>query len=141
MPVPGRLETYLYRRHISLTRARHDVFMVMGGPISAAAVVELTGLPRSTVFKTIKLFVKIEVAYESQPGIYELTDLFAPHRHYKVCKSCGRRLAFNSPALERALAREDHREQELGFVVEGHTLEFTGVCGLCRSTAFPHNRK
>jgi Fe2+ or Zn2+ uptake regulation protein len=136
VPVLGQLETYLVRRKVKMTRDRGLVFMAMSAPVSMNDLLPL--LPKTSAYRTINLFMRIGVAYESQPGIYELTDLFAPHRHYKVCRNCGRRLAFNSPALERALAREDHREQELGFVVEGHTLEFTGVCGLCRSTAFPH---
>jgi Fur family transcriptional regulator, ferric uptake regulator len=50
------------------------------------------------------------------------------HHHHLVCRSCGRAVEVEGPAVERwadAIAKEH------GFVDIGHTVEIFGTCGDC----------
>jgi Fur family transcriptional regulator, ferric uptake regulator len=50
------------------------------------------------------------------------------HHHHLVCRTCGRAVEVEGPAVERwadAIAKEH------GFVDIGHTLEIFGTCGDC----------
>jgi Fur family ferric uptake transcriptional regulator len=50
------------------------------------------------------------------------------HHHHLVCRSCGKAVEVEGPAVERwadAVAREH------GYVDIGHTLEIFGTCGDC----------
>ncbi|MGP3972294.1 Fur family transcriptional regulator [Streptomyces sp. 6N223] len=50
------------------------------------------------------------------------------HHHHLVCRSCGKAVEVEGPAVERwadAIAKEH------GFVDIGHTVEIFGTCGDC----------
>lgn len=50
------------------------------------------------------------------------------HHHHLVCEHCGRLVAFDDPALERAIARVSER---LGVQVEHHEVLLRGTCTDC----------
>jgi Fur family ferric uptake transcriptional regulator len=50
------------------------------------------------------------------------------HHHHLVCEHCGRLVAFDDPALERAIERVSKR---LGVRVEHHEVLLRGTCQNC----------
>jgi Fur family transcriptional regulator, ferric uptake regulator len=50
------------------------------------------------------------------------------HHHHLVCEQCGRLIAFDDPALERAIDRLSDR---LGVRVDGHDVLLRGECERC----------
>jgi Fur family ferric uptake transcriptional regulator len=50
------------------------------------------------------------------------------HHHHIVCQQCGRLVAFDDPALERAISGVSRR---LGVQVEHHEVLLRGACGDC----------
>lgn len=50
------------------------------------------------------------------------------HHHHVVCRSCGRTVEVQGPAVERWAERV---AGEAGFVDITHTLEVFGTCGAC----------
>ncbi|MFD6434683.1 hypothetical protein ACFWFC_18380, partial [Streptomyces venezuelae] len=52
------------------------------------------------------------------------------HRHYLICRDCGRSRAVDAGAVEAWAGR---LAESTGFAELEHTLELSGVCGPCRS--------
>ena len=52
------------------------------------------------------------------------------HHHHLVCRSCGRTVEVEGPAVERWAART---AEEHGFLDVSHTLEVFGTCPACAS--------
>ena len=50
------------------------------------------------------------------------------HHHHLVCRTCGRAVEVDGPAVERWASRV---AAENGFVEVSHTLEVFGVCSTC----------
>jgi Fur family ferric uptake transcriptional regulator len=50
------------------------------------------------------------------------------HHHHLVCRSCGRTVEVEGPAVERWAARIG---AEFGYVDVSHTIEVFGTCGTC----------
>ncbi len=56
------------------------------------------------------------------------------HHHHLVCRSCGRTVEVEGPAVERWA---DRVAAEHGFADVSHTLEIFGTCAACRDTGAP----
>ncbi|MGY1740660.1 Fur family transcriptional regulator [Blastococcus sp. SYSU D01050] len=54
------------------------------------------------------------------------------HHHHLVCRSCGRTVEVEGPAVERWA---DEVAGEHGFADVSHTLEIFGTCADCRAVA------
>jgi Fe2+ or Zn2+ uptake regulation protein len=54
------------------------------------------------------------------------------HHHHLICRSCGKVRDFQEDEALEKLARE--LERRTAFKVQGHRLEFTGVCPECQAT-------
>ncbi|MFJ8314118.1 MULTISPECIES: Fur family transcriptional regulator [unclassified Streptomyces] len=54
------------------------------------------------------------------------------HRHYLICRCCGRSWPVESEVVE---AWADRVGADAGFVEVEHTVELTGVCATCTSAA------
>ena len=50
------------------------------------------------------------------------------HHHHLVCEECGKLIAFDDPALERAI---DRVSKKLGVRVEHHEVLLRGACSDC----------
>ena len=99
---------------------------------AAGASVGLT-----TVYRTLQLLADAgEVDYMRVPGGEQLYRRCAQahHHHHLVCRSCGRTVEVQGPAVEAWTARlaEAH-----GFTDVAHTLEIFGTCGDCTNVRQP----
>lgn len=90
---------------------------------------ETVGL--ATVYRTLQLLAdggEIDrLVTEDGEAIYRACS--PTHHHHLVCRSCGRTVEVEGPAVERwthAVA-EEH-----GFADVSHTLEIFGTCPACR---------
>ena len=54
------------------------------------------------------------------------------HHHHLVCRSCGRTVEIQGPAVERWA---DQMADEHGFTDVSHTVELFGTCPACRARA------
>lgn len=53
------------------------------------------------------------------------------HHHHLVCRTCGRTVEVDGPAVERWASRV---ATENGFVEVSHTLEVFGICSACSTS-------
>lgn len=130
-------ETRLREAGYRLTPARRAVFAVLqqaSTPLSAAEVWRLgrarhAGLGRATVYRTLPLLVRLGLARAllAPGGVRYQCSEGGTHR--LVCRGCGAELPLSGcPA--GALAQE--LSEKYGYLVEGHLLEFYGLCPDCQ---------
>jgi len=133
----ARFETRLREAGYRLTPARRAVFAVLrqaNAPLSAAEVWRLgsarhSGLGRATVYRTLLLLVRLGLAraLPAPGGVRYRCSEGGTHR--LVCRGCGAELPLSGcPA--GALAQE--LSEKYGYLVEGHLLEFYGLCPDCQ---------
>ena len=111
-----------------------DALMLASRPLTVVelcCLLEGQSINRSTIYRTLNtLFRKgqlIKTARQDGTADYQLAG--ARHCHQMVCTSCGER----TPLPECPLSTITHRlEQDTGYLVTGHSLEFTGVCPHCQ---------
>ncbi|MEU6820179.1 transcriptional repressor [Streptomyces atriruber] len=60
------------------------------------------------------------------------------HRHYLICRGCGRSSPVDAGAVE---VWADRLAETTGFAELEHTLELSGVCGACRTDQGPTPRR
>lgn len=123
---------------LRLTNARLTVFAALRdsrGPVSAAELVVLCPqIDPASVYRTITLFVQLELVSTVTRGwkpLYELAAPFAPHHHHMVCDKCGRTIEIRSEAIEGLIL---HLAEQHSFTVQQHHFELTGLCEDCRTT-------
>lgn len=109
------------------------------GPFSADEVYEelrssgsRTG--RATVFRTIDLLVGLRVLgrIHRPDGTHGYVLHEPGHRHHLVCSTCGTVVEFQGCNVEPLANELADRTQ---FRIEGHWLEFFGVCATCQDSA------
>lgn len=93
-------------------------------------------IDRSTLYRTLKLFVKLKLVVSAETGTgetqYEIAT--APQHHHLVCQRCGRRQAIDNAVFEglfqAVLAKH-------GFTVETNHFVLIGLCPDCSSSQAP----
>ncbi len=120
--------------------ARDRIVEILDGQACALSAVEIEDRlradgrapSRASIYRVLDLLV--------EHGLAERVDLgeglarFEPllpsgdHHHHLVCDSCGALVAFDDPALERAIGRLPGR---LGVRVESHEVLLRGACARC----------
>lgn len=122
-----------------VTRARQVIFQALldsGGHVSADEVVAAVhrrepSVGRMTVYRTLELLRQLGLVQPVYQGTgaahYVLMD--QGHHHHLICSSCDRVIEF-----EECIAQEVGRElaARFGFAIQGHLLEFYGVCRACQ---------
>lgn len=127
---------FLHSKNVSITSPRLQVYSILSEsdkPLSMNQLIALCApLDRVTIYRVIELFEKISVVHKIQIGWkykLELNDPFQHHHHHISCTKCGKVVNIEEPAgLEKSLKKLG---QEVGFVIEQHTLELSGVCKDC----------
>ncbi len=135
----GRISAALRAGGHSLTKPRHAIAAALieaHGPRSAAevhAAVGAHGIDLVTVYRTLKLLESLHLV--EPVGAGETTARYClvepgHHHHHLICRGCGRieevELCGLDEQVEAEVARRTH------FRVEGHRLEFTGLCAGCQ---------
>jgi Fur family ferric uptake transcriptional regulator len=87
---------------------------------------------RASIYRVLDLLVDhglVErVAVGQGLSRFERTHPDGEHHHHLVCDQCGRLVAFDDPALERAI---DDLSERLGVRVEHHDVVLRGACEEC----------
>lgn len=135
-----QLGNALRRNGYRLTSARRAILQALvesGGHVSADDLVELVrqiepGVGRMTVYRTLDLLHELSLIRPVYHGTgaahYVLME--DGHHHHLVCTECQRTFEFDDcMAQEIARALSDR----FNFQIEGHLLEFYGLCPECRS--------
>jgi Fur family ferric uptake transcriptional regulator len=90
-----------------------------------------TGIGLTTVYRTLQLLSDAgEVDQMRLPDGEQMYRRCARsgHHHHLVCRSCGRTVEVEGPAVERWAQEQAERH---GFVGVEHTLEIVGTCAGC----------
>jgi Fur family transcriptional regulator, ferric uptake regulator len=120
--------------------ARDRIVEVLDGQPCALTAVEIEDRlradgrapARASIYRVLDLLVEHGLAERVDVG--EGLARFEPvlpsgdHHHHLVCDSCGALVAFDDPALERAIGRLSDR---LGVRVESHEVLLRGACARC----------
>ncbi len=120
------------------TRQRSAVLELLGEVDGFFSAQELHAMLRgkgdkvglTTVYRTLQALAEAnDVDVMRPPGGEQLyRRCAAGHHHHLVCRSCGRAVEVEGPAVERWADRiaAEHR-----FVDIAHTLEIFGICPQC----------
>lgn len=136
------LERALEDNGYRLTPARRAIVAALattGDHVTADALVALVkqGSPRigrMTVYRTLDLLCELgqlRPVYQGG-GAAHYVVLHDGHHHHLVCSQCERVVEFDECVLE-SLAEMIGRRFD--FEVQGHLLEFYGLCAECRDSA------
>lgn len=136
-PIVSALESRGYR----VTSSRRSVLEAVLSQADHFTVEEIlrqaTGAGRATVFRTIRLLCELgvlcRVLLEDGRLHYRLAGP-RHHHHHLVCVTCGRVRDLDECVVGN-LVRDI--AQSTGFDVQGHWLEFYGLCQSCRQAASP----
>jgi Fur family transcriptional regulator, ferric uptake regulator len=130
----GNFEQRLRQHGHSVTPQRVAVFDYLreNDPVPMAQIISYNDLgDQATIYRTIALFKKLDVAHDVILGgrkMLELTDEFDIHHHHVSCLKCGRTVTLEDPVVERRLQL---LAQTQGFKLVGHQVEISGICATC----------
>jgi Fur family ferric uptake transcriptional regulator len=134
------VDTVLARAGLKHGGARQRIIDVLAREACALSAVEIedalraAGKPtgRASIYRVLDLLVDhglVErVAVGQGLSRFERTHPGGEHHHHLVCDQCGRLVAFDDPALERAI---DDLSERLGVRVEHHDVVLRGACEQC----------
>ena len=120
--------------------ARQRIIDLLAGQPCALSAVEIEdalraqGTPtgRASIYRVLDLLVDhglVErVAVGDGQSRFERSEAGGEHHHHLVCEQCGKLVAFDDPALERAI---DNVSERLGVRVEHHEVVLRGTCEDC----------
>jgi Fur family ferric uptake transcriptional regulator len=124
-----------------VTRARKTIFRALidsGGHVSADDIVSAVrrqepNVGRMTVYRTLELLRQLGLVQPVYQGTgaahYVLMD--QGHHHHLICATCDRVIEF-----DECMAQEMGKVlgERFGFEIQGHLLEFYGLCAECRGS-------
>jgi len=134
------VDTVLARAGLKHGGARQRIVDLLAREPCALSAVEIEdalraeGKPtgRASIYRVLDLLVDhglVErVAVGQGLSRFERTHPGGEHHHHLVCDQCGRLVAFDDPALERAI---DDLSERLGVRVEHHDVVLRGACEQC----------
>jgi Fur family ferric uptake transcriptional regulator len=85
----------------------------------------------TTVYRTLEILARLELICELHTGgsYRSYTTGVPEHHHHLICSKCGEVINFAGYYLTEL---EQRLSRETGFEIEGHLLEFTGLCQNCQ---------
>ena len=87
----------------------------------------------ASVYRALDLLTSLRLVQRLDMGEgiarYEPANADGEHHHHVVCERCGKVIAFEDEALERAL---DGLSSRLGFEIGGHDVVLRGACPDCK---------
>ena len=130
------LEVIFARASRRMTTPRKEIFRVFQNsnePLSVATIsTQCSNIDRTSVYRTIELFIQLNVVKPVQLGWrqrYELADPFKSHHHHLSCTKCNQLVDLQSSQFENIVGTI---AKQHGFVVTDHTFEMRGLCSDCR---------
>jgi len=137
-----RIYTLLKEAGYRLTKPRQAVCGVLLDTQTPLSIEEIHAklatrtINRVSIYRTVQLFCDLGVVRRLQfhEGFarYELADTFGSHHHHFVCNRCGRVEDIDAcplAATEKVIIRRTHSR------ITSHSLEFSGLCGVCAQAA------
>jgi Fur family ferric uptake transcriptional regulator len=87
-----------------------------------------------TVYRTLEKLEELDLVQRVHrpSGCQAFVAAFSGHQHLLICQQCGR-VEFFSGDWERMGALIDIVEQESGYHITEHWLQFFGLCKLCNN--------
>ena len=94
----------------------------------------------TTVYRTLETFehAGIVCRIESTDGERLYVRRTLAHHHHLVCSNCAQVVEFEDCTLSDLAGQ---LEQETGFVIHSHSLEFRGLCQVCRPNTAGNSRE
>jgi Fur family ferric uptake transcriptional regulator len=136
--IPAHVISTLRARGYKITRQRRAVLEALAqaqGHLSPQEVHEKVchekpSIGLTTVYRTLEVLRDLGIICElSTPGSgHTFTIGAAGHHHHLICSECKAVVDFTTQSLEDLTQR---LALESGFVIQGHVLEFTGLCPGC----------
>ena len=131
----------LEERGYRLTASRRAIVQTLvagGGHCTADELVDsvhknMPGIGRMTVYRTLDLLCELGLArpiYQGS-GAAHFVLMRSGHHHHLICDDCGQVVEFDDCVLEQISA--DLIGARFDFQVQGHLLEFHGLCRDCRN--------
>jgi Fur family ferric uptake transcriptional regulator len=146
MPLPEELTWIDYAHSVLATAglrrggARERIIELLDSEPCALSAVEIedqlrahgTRVGRASIYRVLELLIEHGLVERVTVGQnltrFERALPSGEHHHHLVCDQCGRLVAFDDPALERAIDRVSER---LGVRVEHHDVVLRGTCFEC----------
>lgn len=134
------MHSVLARAGLKRGGARERVIDLLAGESCALSAVDIEdalrsqGKPtgRASVYRVLELLVDHGLVERVAVGHgltrFERAQPDGEHHHHLVCEQCGKLVAFDDPALERAI---DSLSKRLGVRVEHHDVVLRGACEQC----------
>lgn len=117
-------------------RAILDIVATSKGHFTANDVLEavrqhLPSVGRATVFRTLELLARLGwlSRVHETAGCHGYVLCNNSHHHHLVCLRCGMVVNVANCDLTEQVRK---LSQSTGFRIDGHRLEYFGLCGLCR---------
>ena len=87
-----------------------------------------------TIYRTIEILAKLKLICELHAGgsCHSYTISAPGHHHHLICSNCGKVVDFTSCELGKM---QQSLVKETGFRIDGHLLEFIGLCQACQKEA------
>ncbi len=87
-----------------------------------------------TIYRTLEILTRLKLICELHAGgSCRSYTISAPgHHHHLICSNCGKVVDFTGCELEEA---QQSLSKQTGFRIDGHLLEFIGLCQACQKEA------
>ena len=129
----------LRKRGYKLTLQRKailDVITHSHNHLTSAAIYDRVkrqypGIGLVTVYRTLELLAQLKLICEIHIGDNSRSYLLrrpAGHHHHLICSSCDKVVDFTTCDLSEM---EETLAHQTGFKIEGHLVEFSGLCQDC----------
>ena len=89
------------------------------------------GIGLVTIYRTLEILARLKLICELRTGdrCHSYTISALGHHHHLICSDCGKVVDF--PNCELAEIQQS-LSQQTGFKIDGHLLEFVGLCRDCQ---------
>ncbi len=123
---------------IKRTKQREELLQILNQATAPLSAIEIFNLMKekgskpsfSTVYRTLDLFVKEEIAIRHQLSNQEMA-LFErhhqKHKHYAVCTQCHKMIEMSQCPLDAVMPQLE----DGAFQITSHHLEIYGICKNC----------
>jgi Fur family ferric uptake transcriptional regulator len=104
------------------------------GEIFARVRVQDLSIDRSTLYRTLKLYVDLGLVLSAETGDGETYyEIARPHRHHHlICRRCGQEQEIEHGVVQQMF---DQLNEVYGFSADSDHLVIMGICHACRTAS------